>query len=153
VPHRPARARPGRCRVIPDQARPNQCHQNKEPHRPSVGFMGGAGFLPGACLRAEGPSCASPACKGRVIAPPISSKPCMGATTLRGRTAASLRWVSEWFGLGHYRNPGRGPRKMRAADLRKLKLAQLRFKSSNGADAPAPVLQSQLLGGHDFVTE
>ena len=46
---------------------------------------------------------------------------------LRERTTVSLRWVSERLAMGHYSNAGRGPRTMRAADIRKLKqtLSQL----------------------------
>ena len=46
------------------------------------------------------------------------------AQWLRERTTVSLRWVSERLRMGHYSNAGRGPRKMRAEDLRKLKQAR-----------------------------
>ena len=42
---------------------------------------------------------------------------------LRERTTVSLRWVSERLRMGHYRNAGRGIRKMRTQDVRKLRRA------------------------------
>jgi REP element-mobilizing transposase RayT len=42
---------------------------------------------------------------------------------LRERTTVSLRWVSERLGMGHYSNAGRGTRKMRPQDVRKLRQA------------------------------
>jgi REP element-mobilizing transposase RayT len=49
------------------------------------------------------------------------------AQWLRLRTMVSLRWVAQRLGMGHYSNAGRGPRKMRAEDLRKLNSAQLQL--------------------------
>jgi len=42
---------------------------------------------------------------------------------LRERTTVSLRWVSGRLGMGHYSNAGRGTRKMRSQDVRKLRQA------------------------------
>jgi hypothetical protein len=42
---------------------------------------------------------------------------------LRERTTVSLRWVSGRLGMGHYSNAGRGTRKLRTQDVRKLRQA------------------------------
>ena len=51
---------------------------------------------------------------------------------LRQRTTVSLRWVSERLGMGHYSNAGRGPRKMRAVDVRKLRRALSKLETVAG---------------------
>ena len=51
---------------------------------------------------------------------------------LRERTTVSLRWVSERLGMGHYSNAGRGPRKMRAAEVRKLRQALSKLETVAG---------------------
>ena len=56
------------------------------------------------------------------------------AQWLRERTTVSLRWVSERFGMGHYRQAGRRPRKMRATDLRKLQQVQAKLAAIAGVE-------------------
>jgi REP element-mobilizing transposase RayT len=56
------------------------------------------------------------------------------AQWLRERTTVSLRWVSARLGMGHYSNAGRGPRKMRAADLRQLQQARSKLAAIGGKE-------------------
>jgi hypothetical protein len=46
------------------------------------------------------------------------------ARWVRELTTVSLRWVSARLTMGHYSNAGRGPRKMRARDVRKARKAR-----------------------------
>jgi hypothetical protein len=50
---------------------------------------------------------------------------------LRAQTTMTLRWVSERLRMGHYSNAGRGPKKMKAEDLQRLRQATAKLASLN----------------------
>ena len=53
--------------------------------------------------------------------PKVTAEKAALSQWLRRRTTVSLRWVSERLWMGHYSNAGRGPRKLRPADLARVK--------------------------------
>jgi hypothetical protein len=63
--------------------------------------------------------------------PKVTAQKAALARWLRAHTTVSLRWVSERLRMGHYSNAGRGPRKMKAADLQRLRQATAKLASLN----------------------
>jgi hypothetical protein len=56
--------------------------------------------------------------------PKVTAEKAALARWVRELTTVSLRWVSARLTMGHYSNAGRGPRKMRARDVRKARKAR-----------------------------